>query len=142
MEYRRMGDTIALRLDPGDEIVGQILAVAEKENVTFASVTGIGGTDEAEYGVFDMQKKGYNRFACSGTHEITALTGNVNTMQGAPYAHLHITLAGADGRVVGGHLLRCVISLTAEIFLHTLPAAVDRTRREDLQINTWAFDAE
>lgn len=139
MEYKRFGDTIALRLDPGDEIVGQILAVAEKENVTFASVTGIGGTDDVEVGVFDTAKKGYDRFAYTGTHEITSLTGNVNTMHGAPYTHLHITLAGADGRVVGGHLLRCVISLTAEIFLHTVDGKVDRQRREDLQINTWAF---
>ena len=142
MEYKRFGDTIALRLDPGDEIVAQMLAVAQKENVTLASVTGIGGTDDVTVGVFDTEKKGYNRFAYSGTHEITSLTGNVNTMNGEVYAHLHITLAGADGRVVGGHLLRCVISLTAEIFLHTVGGKVDRRRREDLQINTWAFDAE
>ena len=140
MEYKRFGSTIALRLDPGDEIVTEVLAVAQKENVTLASVTGIGGTDDAEVGVFDKEKKGYNRFAYSGTHEITSLTGNVNTMNGETYAHLHITLAGADGRVVGGHLLRCVISLTAEIFLHTVNGRADRRRREDLQINTWTFD--
>ncbi len=140
MEYKRFGSTIALRLDPGDEIVKDILAVAQKENVTLASVTGIGGTDDAEVGVFSMEKKGYDRFAYTGTHEITSLTGNVNTMNGETYAHLHITLAGADGRVVGGHLLRCVISLTAEIFLHTVDGKADRTRREDLQINTWSFD--
>ena len=140
MEYKRFGNTIALRLDPGDEIVEQVLSVAQKENVTLAGVTGIGGTDDAEVGVFDMEKKGYNRFAFSGTHEITSLVGNVNTMHGEPYAHLHITLADADGRVVGGHLLRCVTSLTAEIFLHVSDGTVDRTRREDLQINTWTFD--
>lgn len=140
MEYRRFGDTVALRLDPGDEIVASVLAAAQKENVTLASVTGIGGTDDAEVGVFDMAKKGYERFSYTGTHEITSLTGNVNTMNGETYAHLHITLAGADGRVVGGHLLRCVISLTAEIFLHTVDGRADRTRREDLQINTWSFD--
>ena len=54
MEYRRFGNTIALRLDPGDEIVASVLAAAQKENVTLASVTGIGGTDDAEVGVFDM----------------------------------------------------------------------------------------
>lgn len=139
MEYKRFGDMIALRLDPGDEIVAQVLAVAEKENVTFASVTGIGGTDDVEVGVFDMAKKSYNRFAFTGTHEITSLTGNVNTMHGETYTHLHITLAGADGRVVGGHLLRCVISLTAEIFLRVTDGRVDRKRREDLQINVWDF---
>ena len=71
MEYKRFADTIALRLDPGDEIVAQLLAVAQKENVTLASVTGIGGTDDVEVGVFDMAKKSYNRFAYTGTHEIT-----------------------------------------------------------------------
>lgn len=140
MEYKRFGNTIALRLDPGDEIVGQVIAVAQKENVTLASVTGIGGTDDVSVGVFDMEKKSYNRFDYTGTHEITSLTGNVNTMNGEPYAHLHITCAGADGRVVGGHLLRCVISLTAEIFLQTVDGCADRRRREDLQINTWTFD--
>ena len=139
MEYRRFGSTIALRLDPGDEIVTQVLSVAQKENVTLGSVTGIGGTDDVTVGVFNMEKKGYDRFVYTGTHEITSLTGNVNTMHGEPYAHLHITCAGADGRVVGGHLLRCVISLTAEIFLHTVDGRADRSRREDLQINTWTF---
>ncbi|MBQ7546665.1 MAG: DUF296 domain-containing protein [Clostridia bacterium] len=137
MEYKRFGNTIALRLDPGDEIIAQVLAVAKKENVTFASVTGIGGADEIEIGVFNMDAKAYDKTTLTGTHEITSLVGNVNTMQGEAYTHLHITCAGKGGAVVGGHLLRCVISLTAEIFLTVIDASVDRTRREDLQINVW-----
>ena len=61
MEYKRIGDTIALRLDPGDEIVAKILEVAQKENVPLGSVTGIGGTDDVTGGVFNMEKKGYAR---------------------------------------------------------------------------------
>ena len=139
MEYKRFGDTIALRLDPGDEIVAQLLAVAQKENVTLASVTGIGAVGEAEVGVFDLAKKQYDRYTFTGAFEITSLTGNVNTMNGAPYVHVHTTIAGEDGRVFGGHLLRGVISLTAEIFLRVADSTVDRRRREDLQINTWDF---
>ena len=140
MEYKRFGDTIALRLDPGDEVIAQILAVAKKENVTLSSVTGIGGAGEIEIGVFNTETKSYDKRLLTGTNEITSLVGNVNTMQGETYAHLHITCAGKGGDVVGGHLLRCVISLTGEIFLHVIDGRVDRERREDLQINTWSFE--
>ena len=140
MEYRRFGNTIALRLDPGDEICTQVRAVAQLEHIGLASVTGIGGTDDVEIGVFNMETKNYDRRVLSGTHEITSLTGNISTMNGETYTHLHMTCAGADGEVAGGHLLRCVISLTAEIFLQVVAGCVDRTRRADLQINTWTFE--
>ena len=57
MEYKRFGNSIALRLDPGDEILEQILLTAKKENVTLAGVTGIGGAGEIEIGVFDTETK-------------------------------------------------------------------------------------
>lgn len=139
MEYKRFDNTMALRLDPGDEVVASILDVVKKENVTLASVTGIGGAGEIGIGVFNTDTKSYDKRTLTGTHEITSLVGNVNTMQGGTYAHLHITCAGKGGEVVGGHLLRCVISLTAEIFLQIVDGSIDRKRREDLQINVWKF---
>ena len=142
MEYKRFGNSIALRLDPGDEIREQIPLTATKENVTLAGVTGIGGAGEIEIGVFDTETKSYDRRTLTGTHEITSLVGNINTMNGEAYAHLHITCAGKGGTVVGGHLLRCVISLTAEIFLQVVDGKVDRKRREPLGINTWDFVGE
>lgn len=140
MEYRRFNDKIVLRLDKGDEIVDSIMNLAKKEKITLASVTGIGGTDNVTVGVFNMDKKGYDRFTFTGTHEITSLTGNICTMNGEEYSHIHITLAGTGGNVVGGHLLSCTISLTAEIFVTILDGTVDRKRDEELQINKFRFE--
>ena len=139
MEYRRFGNEIALRLDKGDEITQSIREVAEKENISLARISGIGGTDNFTIGVFDTGKKDYNRSTFSGTHEITNLTGNINTMDGKLYTHLHIDCAGKGGNIIGGHLLHCEISLTAEIFITIIEGRVDRKRDEELQINKWNF---
>ncbi|MBR6335605.1 MAG: DNA-binding protein, partial [Clostridia bacterium] len=80
MEYRKFGSRIVLRLDKGDEIVSSVLETAAKENIALASVYGIGGTDFAKVGVFNTEKKAYDEFELRGTHEITSLTGNINTM--------------------------------------------------------------
>lgn len=139
MEYKRFGSKIVLRLDAGDEIINSILKTAKEEKITLASVTGIGGTDDALIGVFNMDEKSYNRYAVTGTHEITSLVGNINTMNGKEYTHIHITLAGEGGQLIGGHLLSCVISLTAEIFIDVIDGQVDRKKDENLQINKFSF---
>ncbi len=139
MEYRRFENKIVLRLDKGDEIIASVMEVAEKEDITLASLTGIGGTDNVTAGVFNTETKSYNKHSFTGTHEITSLTGNINTMDGGKYCHIHITLAGADGKTVGGHLLECVISLTAEIFIDIIDGKVDIKRDEELGINKFRF---
>ena len=142
MEYRKFGSRIVLRLDKGDEIVSSVLETAAKENIALASVYGIGGTDFAKVGVFNTEKRAYDEFELRGTHEITSLTGNINTMAGEPYTHLHITLAGPGGDVKGGHLLSCVISLTAEIFITVIEGRVDRKKDPELQINKFDFEVK
>ena len=140
MEYRRFGNTVVLRLNKGDEITESIMKTAKEENIRLASVSGIGGTDNFTVGVFDTEKQAYDRFHCTGTHEITSLAGNITTMNGEIYTHLHMNCAGNDGKIVGGHLLECIISLTAEIFIQIADGAADRKRDDSLGINLINFD--
>ena len=139
MEYRVFEDAILVRLDKGDEIAKSLLAVAEKEGVTLASVSGIGATDDFEVGVFDLARSDYNRFRFRGNHEIVSLVGNITTKDGAPYLHLHITCAGEGGKIVGGHLFEGKISLTAEVFLKKGAGRAERLRDETLGINKILF---
>lgn len=139
MEYRVFDEIILVRLDKGDELVASILAVAQKEGLTLASVSGIGATDDFEVGVFDLERADYRHYRFGGNHEIVALAGNITTKDGAPYIHLHISCAGEDGRIVGGHLFEANISLTAEIVLHIGTGGVDRRRDEALGINKIRF---
>ena len=139
MEYVRKGKRIVLRLDKGDNISESIITVAEKEKIVAGSVVGIGATDDFTVGVFNTEKGTYDEFLYTGTHEITSLTGNITFVIGKPYVHLHITAAGKEGKVVGGHLIKGVISLTAEIFIDIFPKTVKRKRDENLKINLLEF---
>ena len=140
MECRVFEDTVLVRLDRGDEIVKSLLAVAEKEGLTLASVSGIGATDDFEVGVFDLDRSDYDRFRFGGNHEIVSLVGNMTVKDGAPDIHLHITCAGEGGKIVGGHLFEARISLTAEIFLHKNAGVAERLRDETLGINKIIFE--
>lgn len=139
MEYKRFDNQIAVRLDCGDEISESILKIAEAEKITLGSVSGIGATDDVDVGVFDTDAKTYNRYTFTGTHEITSLTGNLTTKDGKPYSHLHITLAGDGGKITGGHLLRGMISLTAEIFITVIDGKAERKYDSVYGINKIAF---
>lgn len=140
MEYKVFEDTILVRLDKGDEIVKSLLDVATREKLTLASVSGIGATDDFEVGVFDLERSDYEHFRFGGNHEIVALVGNFTTKGGAPYIHLHITCAGEGGKIVGGHLFKAKISLTAEIVIRKVAGRADRMRDETLGINKISFN--
>lgn len=133
MEYRMFGDTVILRLDPGDEMLESLLLLAEREGVALAQVSGIGGSDDITLGVWNGVA--YDPVHLDTVCEITSVAGNLSTMNGMHYAHIHLTCAQKGGRVTGGHLLRCVISLTGELILHVIPGSVGRVRDERLMIN-------
>ena len=139
MEYKRYNDKIVLRLDKNDELTACLKAVAEKENIGFASVEGIGATDNFTVGVFDPAKKSYDKFNYSGDHEINAVVGNITVVDDKPYVHVHITCTGAGGKVVGGHIFECFISLTCELFISIIGEKVTREHDSALGINVLSF---
>ena len=139
MDYRRFGDQIALRLDPGEEICTSLLTLAEKENIALASFTGLGAVNELTVGVLDLNEKKYYSTDFTGTFEIVNLVGNLTRQAGKPYLHAHISVGDRSCNVVGGHLNRAVISATAEIFLTLIPGEVGRRFSADRGINTLDF---
>ncbi|MBO4338902.1 MAG: DNA-binding protein [Clostridia bacterium] len=139
MEYKRYNDTLVLRLDKGDEIISSLAHVAEKERIKTASFSGIGATDNFTVGIFSLEKQTYDGFSFTGNHEITCLSGNITSVDGKPYIHAHITCAGENANVVGGHLLEAKISLTCEIFIDAVDGEVTRKRDEKLNINRFDF---
>ena len=139
MDYRRYDDMISVRLDKGEEICEQLLAVAQKEQIVGASVSGIGAVSDFVVGLFDPEKKQFGENHFIGYYEVTALNGNLSIKDGKPYLHLHMSCADAQGNVVGGHLAKATISLTGEIFIQILNGSVGRTFDGEIGLNTFAF---
>ena len=134
MEYGKYGNTYVVRMDKGDELVESLLSLAKKENIKFAAVSGIGATNDVDFGCFNTELKQYKGINMKGDFEITSLVGNINTMNGENYIHLHINIADENGGIHGGHLKRANISVTGEIVITCTDAVVDR--RFDPEVGT------
>lgn len=139
MEYRKYGSTYVVRMDKGDELVESLLGLAKKENIKFAAVSGIGATNDVDFGCFNTEIKQYKGINMKGDFEITSIVGNINTMNGENYIHLHINLADENGCVHGGHLKRANISVTGEIVITCTDAVVDRHFDPEVGTNLLTF---
>ena len=139
MEYRKFGDTYIVRMDPGEEILGQLRVFAEAEQVKLASVTALGAVKDFTVGVFDTGAKVYKSNRFQGVYEIVSLVGTINTMDGAFYCHLHMCAADQEGRAFGGHLNEAVISATCELVISCLPGRTDRVFSDEVGLNLISF---
>ena len=140
MEYKRYGNTVVVRMDPGEEILEQMEIAAKAEHIQFAAVSAIGAVNDFTVGLYDVAEKKYfpNRF--TGAYEIVSLLGNISTMHGEYYAHLHMAAADGAGRTVGGHLNRAVISVTCEMFIMEKEGKLEREKDEKTGINVFRFE--
>ena len=97
MEYRRFDNTIVARIDRGEEVLEQVAAIAQAEQIKLASVQALGAVGEFTVGVFHTAEKQYHANSFAGDFEIVSLTGTINTMDGAFYTHLHMSAGNEKG---------------------------------------------
>lgn len=107
--------TIAIRLNPQDDLkLALQRLVATEEIQAGCVVSAVGSLDQAalRFAGRSVPRLFKRRF------EIVSLVGTL-----APNGvHLHLSIADAWGRVMGGHLMEgCVIYTTAELVLAELP---------------------
>ena len=140
MEYRKFPQGYVMRLDPGEEIVEQLTALVERENVRLGSVSALGAAGDVAIGIFNTREKQYHSRRYQGDYEISALVGNVSRKEGEPYLHLHITIGNpVTGEVHAGHLTSAVISATLELFLQVWDGNVDRRFSDTVGLNLFEF---
>ncbi|MBQ7637580.1 MAG: DNA-binding protein [Clostridia bacterium] len=135
MKYKRYGNTYAVRIDRGEEICEKLKEICVKENISFAAVSAIGALGEFTVGVFDTEKKEYKKKTFSGAYEIISLLGNITTMNGEPYSHLHLCAADETGICVGGHFNCGKVSATCEMFLQIVNGELSRFHEEQTGLN-------
>ncbi len=127
MLYKTMGDTVVVRLQPGDEILDSIKTIAAKEKIPAGYLNGLGASDDFDVCVYDLTEKKYFPVHVGVQSEISSLFGMISEKDGQPFLHVHMQAMTKDGTAAGGHLQRCVINATAEIVIHVLPGTIGRT---------------
>ena len=96
MRYKKTGPVYILRIDRGEEIVETLRRFCAEQKITLGTVQGIGAAGHVEIGLFETPTREYHTTTLTGDFEITSLLGSITTMDGAPYLHLHATIAGAS----------------------------------------------
>ena len=139
MEYKKFGNTFIMRLDVGDEIMASLKKIVETENIKLAQIKGLGGASDFTIAVRNPYTKSYDPMDYKGRYEVANIHGNVTTLDGKPYLHVHIGCGNEKGEYRGGHLLRCVIGATAEIFITTYEGIVDRQVEDKTGLNVFKF---
>lgn len=139
MEYKRMNQTIFLRIDKDEEILEQVKNVALKENITLASIQALGAVKDITIGVFQTDTKQYLANSFQGSFEIVSLTGTIDTMNDEFYCHLHMSVGNEKGEVFGGHLNKAVVSATCEMIIMIIDGCIDREFNNEVGLNLWKF---
>ena len=145
MDYRKINDTVYIRMDKGDEIIGGILDVCMKEKIKSAIFGGIGGLGEAEIQTLIPETNEFETRTISGLLELVSMTGNIISDQdGEIHQHTHALVSyKEDGKhyVAGGHIKSLTVSYTAEIELRPVIGG-EIKRKYDPETGTgfWKFE--
>lgn len=104
-----------MRLHPGEDLRLRLQAcLSEVEADAAVIMTCVGSLRCADLRLADESLPG----PVDGPFEIVSLLGTLGRGSG----HLHIALADAAGRVIGGHVRPgCIVHTTAEVVLGVLP---------------------
>ena len=135
MDYKKFGDKVFVRIDKGEEIVETLKQICEKLGIKAGTITGIGATDKAVIGLFDVENKKYHSTELVGDHEIAPIYGNISTMNEEIYLHLHINLCNAEHKSFGGHLTSAVVSATCECVIDIINGEINREFDENIKLN-------
>lgn len=110
-----------MRLDKGEPVLASLHEYLGRRKILGGSVVGLGAIEAAEIGYFDPRRKAYDRTTISDARELLSLVGTISRLDGAPFVHAHVTLAGPDHSVVGGHLFEARVAVTGEFMIDEAP---------------------
>jgi hypothetical protein len=118
MQSSADGDVVLAKLDDGEDLFAALASIAAKHGVEDGLVLwGIGMLRDFEIGFYDG--KTYERATFAAPMELLALHGSY-AAKADPKLHVHVAAAGADHRVVGGHLFRATVAVLNELCVRRL----------------------
>lgn len=129
MPARSSGSDWFVQFEAGQQLHDAYRAFARERGIRAGVVVaGIGMVEDPELGFFDGQRYHKRRFP--GAHELVSTQGNVAMLEGEPFTHLHVSIAGRDHVALAGHLFEGAVHISHEGCLRVLEG-VALTRERD-----------
>ncbi len=130
MKFQKHDTLYVICLDLGEKIKQTLTSFCEREHIYGGFISGLGAVSEAEIAHYPLSEKRYNTQRFVGEYEVMNLTGNVASLDGKPFLHLHITLGDREYHAFGGHLVEGIASPTLEVLLTHIPGLLTRKHDE------------
>ena len=135
MLVEKLGKNYFLRVDRGEEIIEQIKMFCNEYKVESGMISGLGSVTDAELGLFDLENKEYLKKEFSGIFEIASMNGNISSMNGQPYLHIHAVLSDSNCNTYGGHFASGTVGATCEILVTPFDGEVGRFFSKEIGLN-------
>ncbi len=139
MEYKKFGNKYIIRIDKGEEVVDTLKKFCVDNKIRLGTITGLGATNKVTIGLFEAQSKKYFSKELIGNHEIAPLYGNITTMNGEIYLHLHVNLGNEEHKSFAGHLNSAFVSATVEVIIDSIEGEVERNFSDEIGLNLLKF---
>ncbi|WP_083227980.1 PPC domain-containing DNA-binding protein [Mucilaginibacter sp. PPCGB 2223] len=130
-ETGRGHKTYLVVMQRGDDVLSGLTEFAEKNNITFASFTGLGAMSSTRIGCYDREKQMYHIIPVKGQAETVSFIGNITLFNSKPVVHVHMSVSQSDGTVRGGHLFQATVWPTLEVIVTVEPIAIYKKKETD-----------
>jgi len=128
-------EKMAIRFDPGEEVVSGLISFAKDSGIDAAFISGIGSASEVELGFYNALKKKYRKTVFTEPLEVLDMTGNLGLLDTEITVHLHGSFGRPNFEMLGGHIHRLVVNTTVEVMLDTMGGEMRRAYDEETGLN-------
>ena len=137
MQSRKVSGGWLIRLERGEEAIETLTSFVAKNKIPCGFLQGIGAINAVELGYFDLRQKKYRRKKIGKTVEVVSLLGNISWVDNKPFVHAHISVAGTDQKLMGGHFFKGTVAVTLEIYLLVVSRKLKRFHDSEMGFNFW-----
>lgn len=135
MKFKKFGNKWVVSINIGEEVVETLKKFCKDNKIKLGTISGIGAVKRATIGFYNLETKKYYPKELNGDYEITSLLGNISTMDGEVYLHLHINLADSNYNTCGGHLNSAIIGGVGEMIIEEIEGEIERGFNEEVGLN-------
>jgi len=140
VQSQREEGRFQLRFMDRERVLGSLLEWLARENIGYASLTGLGAVGAATISYWNAQTQQYETHELDEQMEVVSLIGNATLRDGQPFVHAHVALGKNDLSVVGGHVNDLSVHPTLEISLVPGPRPVHRALDESCGLYVMQLD--
>jgi predicted DNA-binding protein with PD1-like motif len=139
VEAFKEGVVLFMRFADGEDLLETMKLALGKHGIRSGVVLGGVGMLTSPGLSFYKGKGTYEAIPLDEEVELCALNGNVATVDGEIFVHLHATVGRSDGRAMAGHLSGGKVHMTAEVAVRALDKQMVRVLDAGTGLRTLRF---